>query len=121
MSWDVHFINGYSRRVQVAICFYQPNPCSQYGQPWGTRGWWIIEPGDSKYVLETNNRYMYFYAESVPVGRVWAGDPNNPQHLQRVYVPPRRFDSCLDIGSTDARIVTMRRLDLEINNRWRLT
>lgn len=114
MSWDVHFINGYSRRVQVAICFYQPNPCSQYGEPWGTRGWWIIEPGGSKQVIDTNNRYMYFYAESVSDGRTWSGDLN-------VYVPLRAFDSCLNIGSTDSRIVGMRKLDLNVNNKWRLT
>ena len=70
MAWDVHFINGHSRRVQLAICFYQPNPCSQYGEPWGTRGWWILEPGQSKYVADTNNRYFYYYAESLLDGRV---------------------------------------------------
>jgi len=57
------------------------------------------------------------YAESVSDGRIW---PPAPGDL-KVYVPLRRFDSCLGIGSTDARIVGMVRLDLEVNNRWRLT
>ena len=114
MAWEVHFINGHSRRVQLAICFYQPNPCSQYGEPWGTRGWLILEPGQSKYVADTNNRYFYYYAESLSDGRVWTGDLN-------VYVTTREFNSCLNIGSTDARIVRMRKLDLQVNNKWRLT
>lgn len=113
MSWDVHFINGHTRRVQVAIKFYQPNPCSQYGRPWGTRGWWLIEPGQSKYVLDTNNRYFYYYAESVSDGKTWSGDSPTPVLMQA-------FDSCVSIGGSTVRDVFMRRLDLEINNRWRL-
>jgi len=113
MSWDVHFVNGHTRRVQVAIKFYQPN-CSQYGgRPWGTRGWWLIDPGQSAYVLDTNNRYFYYYAESVSDGKVWAGDSRTPVTL-------RAFDSCVGIGSTDARDVFMRLRDLNINNWWRL-
>jgi uncharacterized membrane protein len=113
MSWDVHFTNGYNRRVQVAIAFYQPS-CSKL---WGTRGWWIIEPGGSKYVINTNNRYMFFYAESVSDGRVWAGDVNN---YIDAYVTTQAFDSCVGIGSTNARIVRMKPLDLNVNNKWRL-
>ena len=113
MSWDVHFSNGHTHRVQLAIKFYEP-ACSQYsGRPWGTRGWWLIDPGQSKYVLETNNRYMYRYAECVTCGRVWAGDSPTP-------VRPPAFDSCVGIGSSDGRTVLMGRKDLEINNRWNL-
>ena len=90
MSWDVHFVNGHTRRVQVAIKFYQPS-CGQYGRPWGTRGWWLIDPGQSAYVLDTNNRFFYYYAECVSDGRVWSGDSPTP-----VYQPA--FDSCVSLG-----------------------
>ena len=113
MSWDVHIVNGHTRRIQVAIKFYQP-ACGQYGRPWGTKGWWLIEPGQSKYVLDTNNRYFYYYAECVSDGRVWAGDSPTP-------VYPAAFDSCVSLGSADARDIFMRKRDLEINNWWRLT
>ena len=113
MSWDVHFVNGHTRPVQVAIKFYQPDPCSQYGRPWGTRGWWLIEPGGSRYVLDTNNRYFYFYAESVSDGKTWSGRSRTPVLMQA-------FDSCVSIGSSAGRDVFMSLLDLEINNWWRL-
>lgn len=113
MSWDVHFINGYSQPLQIAIAFKQDS-CSEYGRPWGTRGWWIVNPGASAYVLNTNNQYFYYYAEAWD-GRLWSGPGPS------VYVLQQAFDSCLDIGSTAARIVGMRQLDLNVNNWWRLT
>jgi uncharacterized membrane protein len=115
MSRDVHFTNGYSRRVQIAIAFKQDS-CSEYGRPWGTRGWWLLDPGQQAYVLDTDNRYCYFYAEATDGSRVWT-DSLGPL----VPVVPQAFDSCIDIGSTAARDVAMAKLDLDINNRWRLT
>ena len=114
MSWDVHFINGYTRQLQIAIMFKQDS-CSEYGRPWGTRGWWLLNPGQEAYVVDTNNRFFYYYAETTDGSRLWTSDgPTVP-------VPPRKFDLCIDIGSTDARNVGMRKLDLNVNNRWRLT
>jgi uncharacterized membrane protein len=113
MSWDVHFVNGYTQRLQIAIAFKQDS-CSEYGRPWGTRGWWLLNPGQSAYVLDTNNQFFYYYAEAVD-GRLWTSDgPFVP-------VTQRAFDSCIDIGSTDARYVGMRQRDLNVNNWWRLT
>jgi uncharacterized membrane protein len=114
MSWDVHFINGYTRRLQIAIMF-KHDPCSEYGRPWGTRGWWLLNPGEEAYVLDTNNRFFYYYAEATDGSRLWTSES------PIVPVPPRKFDLCIDIGSTDARGVGMRILDLNVNNRWRLT
>jgi uncharacterized membrane protein len=113
MSWEVHLVNGYSRRLQVAVGFKQDS-CSEYGRPWGTRGWWLLDPGASAHVLNTDNRYFYYYAEAVD-GRLWTSEgPFFP-------VTQRRFDSCIDIGSTDARNVGMRQRDLTVTTWWRLT
>jgi uncharacterized membrane protein len=112
MSRDVHFINGYNQRVEVAVA-YANSSCSRL---WAVRGWWGIEPGGSAYVLDTDNRYMFFYAESS--NRVWVGSGDN---YADVYVTQQAFDRCVEIGSTNARIVRMRFLDLDVNNRWRLT
>jgi hypothetical protein len=113
MSWDVHFVNGYSQRLQIAIAFYDTS-CTEAGRPWGTRGWWQINPGDSEYVLDTNNRYFYYYAEALDGSRLWTSEgPFYP-------VLPRAFTSCAGIGATDARDVGMVKLDLHINNWWRL-
>ncbi len=118
MSWDVHFINGYTKRIQIAIMFKEDS-CSEYGRPWGTRGWYKVDPGGSVYVLDTGNRYFYYYAEATDGSKLWTTSAIDPGPL--VPVPPRRFDLCIDIGSSDARDVGMRKRDLQINNRWRLT
>ncbi len=42
---------------------------------WQTRGWFSVDPGKKKHVVDTHNRYIYLYGES-PSGRkkVWTGD-----------------------------------------------
>jgi len=110
---ELHFTNGYSRPLSIAIMFYSPDGCGAYGS-WGTRGWWSLDPGGSAYVLNTNNRYAAYYAEATD-GRIWAGD-RGP-----VYVYPSAFDSCLKIGSTAARQVNMRSVDLQQFSTYRLT
>ncbi len=79
-----------------------------YGD-WGTRGWWNIYPSQEAYVLNTSNRYAYFYAEAAD-GGVWAG-PYGP-----VLAPRRRFDSCWDIGNNVDPYVHMREVYIASNN-----
>ena len=88
---ELRFRNDYGTRLWVCILFHDPGRCGQYGN-WGTRGWWVIEPGNEAYVLDTDNRNAYFYAEAAD-GGVWAG-PYGP-----VLAPRRAFDSCLDISN----------------------
>ena len=42
---------------------------------WQTLGWFSVDPGKSKHVVDTHNRYIYFYAET-PSGKkkIWTGD-----------------------------------------------
>jgi uncharacterized membrane protein len=115
---EIRFTNETSSTVWVAVMFYSPHGapdgCAGYGQ-WGTRGWWRIEPGGTAFALRTNNRYAAFYAESAS-GSVWSGD-RGP-----VYVYQHAFDSCIGIGSSQARRVNMRLIDTNGNNlRIRLT
>jgi uncharacterized membrane protein len=100
MAMQLHFRNSYGPRVWVAIMYYDPSGCAQYGN-WGTRGWWGIDYGQSAHVLNTNNRYAYYYAEA-DNGAVWSG-PYGP-----IYVPWNGFNLCLNIGQTGARIVGLR-------------
>ncbi len=65
---QIHFQNGYSSRVYVAIALYKTS-CQP---PWDSQGWWTIDPGNTVYVANTCNRYLYFYAEAVD-GAYWAG------------------------------------------------
>jgi uncharacterized membrane protein len=97
---QLHFRNSYGPRIHVAIMFYDPG-CSSYGSPWGTRGWWGIDYGGQAYVLNTNNRYAYYYAEATD-GAVWTGQ------FGPIYVPWQAFNLCENLGQTGARIVGLR-------------
>jgi hypothetical protein len=61
--------------------------------------------GDSAHVLNPDNRYAYYYAEAAN-GAVWTG-PFGP-----IYVPPRDFILCSNIGQTGARIVGLREVHI---------
>ncbi len=110
---QVHFINGHNRPLAVAVA-YANDSCTKL---WAVQGWWNIAPGGDVHVLNTTNRYMFFYAESSD--RVWAGDAW--ENHADAYVTQKAFNHCIEIGTTTSRIVRMRFLDLDVNTRWRLT
>src|SRR5690242_11332689 len=68
---ELHFRNNHGSTLWVCIGFYDPGRCGPYGN-WGTRGWWNINASGEAYVVNTSNRYAYFYAEAAD-GGVWAG------------------------------------------------
>jgi hypothetical protein len=42
---------------------------------WQTRGWFSVDPGKKKHVVDTHNRYIYFYGESTSGPKnIWTGD-----------------------------------------------
>ncbi|MFG1841688.1 DUF1036 domain-containing protein [Micromonospora sp. NPDC049175] len=97
---QLHFRNSYGPRIWVAIMYYDTG-CNSDGSSWATRGWWTIDNGGQAYVLNTNNRYAYYYAEAAD-GTVWTG-PYGP-----IYVPQTAFSWCSNTGSTNARVVGLR-------------
>jgi hypothetical protein len=42
---------------------------------WQTRGWFSVDPGKRKHIVDTHNRYIYLYGET-PSGKkkIWTGD-----------------------------------------------
>jgi uncharacterized membrane protein len=100
MTIQVHFHNSYGPRIWVALMF-KDDGCGSEGRPWGTRGWWTIDNGADVHVLNTDNRYIYYYAEA-DNGAVWTGN------FGPIYVVQQAFSSCVDIGRTDARVVGTR-------------
>jgi len=100
----VRFHNSYPSKVWLAVMYYDPNSCDEYGK-WATEGWWGIKSGGDVAPFQTFNRYAAFYAEAED-GAVWTG-PYGP-----VYVYYEGFKSCVRLGSTGADdIVGMRLLD----------
>jgi uncharacterized membrane protein len=102
----LYFRNDYGPPLAVAIMYFAPDACAEYGR-WATEGWWNLRYGEQKYVLETRNRYAYFYAEAAD-DAIWDGQPGDPV----MYVTQDRFQSCHLIGSTTWRPVRVRKLDL---------
>ncbi len=67
------FIKNDCHRVIDVIVYYldgKNGPAT-----WQTRGWFSVDPGKKKHVVDTHNRYIYLYGES-PSGKkkVWTGD-----------------------------------------------
>ena len=96
--------------------YYSPARCGAYGN-WGTRGWWRVDPGQTKlvWVGNTLNRYYAYYAHAAD-GAIWSGD-RGP-----VYVYHEAFDSCLNIGSTAAYArVSMRLIDVDNYDTYTMT
>ena len=68
----VYVKNECDRAIQVAI-YYLAGP--EGSQAWGTRGWFLILSGTRKQIAETDNRYVYLYAESSSGKKFrWTGD-----------------------------------------------
>jgi hypothetical protein len=102
VSTGLHFRNSTSSTVSVTIMYYDPASCGGYGD-WATQGWWNIAPGQEVNVKNTSNRYATFHAYSDRLN--WSGP-------YRAYVKSSAFQSCVNIGSTDSRIVGERLVDL---------
>jgi hypothetical protein len=102
---QVHFRNSHPAKVWVAIMEYDPGACGGSGD-WSTHGWWGIDPGQEVWAFSTSNQYAAFYAEADD-GAHWSGI------YGPVYMYWDAFDSCINIGSTNAyEIVGMALIDL---------
>ena len=68
----VYVKNECDRSIKVAI-YYLAGP--EGSQAWGARGWFFITSGTRKQIAETDNRYVYLYAESSSGKKFrWTGD-----------------------------------------------
>ena len=64
--------NDCHRSIDVLIYYLdgQNGPAT-----WQTRGWFSVDPGKRKHVVDTHNRYIYFYGESTAgKKKIWTGD-----------------------------------------------
>jgi hypothetical protein len=77
----LYFKNTSSQPIFVAVRFkpfYVAGNTSELksldaqGDGWETKAWFQLAPGETKHVGNTNNLYVYYYAEGG--GRDWKGD-----------------------------------------------
>ena len=67
------FVNNDCHRAVDILVYYLDGKNGP--SAWQTRGWFSIDPGKKKHVVDTHNRYIYFYAEShTGQKRIWTGD-----------------------------------------------
>jgi hypothetical protein len=95
----IAYRNKYSSPIWLAVGYYLPN-CSDGGN-WAKKGWYKLNPGQKKTVLETTNTYSTFYAEAAD-GRLWSSSS---------YVTPlptQAFDWCWNTDSSSAFDAGMR-------------
>lgn len=82
--YKVNIKNGCSKPIWVAVHFKNydkdPNGSSCLGggthcvNKWITRGWWRLNPGQSKYIADTRNRIIYFSAHTQDRKETWGSD-----------------------------------------------
>lgn len=64
--------NGCEWPIRVAAYF---KPGTKGPPAWQTGGWFSLEPGQKRHAIDTQNRFVYFYAESTSGENYsWAGD-----------------------------------------------
>jgi hypothetical protein len=98
------FQNNYSSPLSVAVMWYNPGECGDYGN-WSTEGWWNLNPGENVHTdVWTDNRYFCYYAEAEN-GAVWGGN------YGPVYANWNGFYSCQEIGNTQDFTIGMREID----------
>jgi uncharacterized membrane protein len=110
--------NEYPHRVWVAIMFHSPETCAGEGGNFQVMGWWSLDWRSCANVYandldDVDNRYWFYYAEADD-GASWAGPWD-------AYVPGSAFDRCYGIGSSDARIVGFREVDVGDSDSFTLT
>jgi hypothetical protein len=74
----VYFLNDTPVRIWIAVMYYSPDTCGEYGN-WATIGWFQYAPGEQSWVIETNNNWVYWCAES-KAGHTWSGPVAADRH-----------------------------------------
>jgi hypothetical protein len=71
------FAENTCRHTIRVVARYQPG--SGDNDSWQTQGWVFLNPGQRKYIVDTRNRYVYLYGETLEGGHTyWQG-----QHFHR--------------------------------------
>lgn len=66
--WKVQIKNNCRYNMEVAAHYLTT------GHRWITDGWWQLSPGETAYILDTRNRFLYFSARTTPHGQFkWEG------------------------------------------------
>ncbi len=64
--------NNCSRPIYVAVRYLAGKNEPEH---WQTRGWFTLASGQKKHIVDTHNRYIYFYAETRLEDKLyWGGD-----------------------------------------------
>lgn len=72
---QIYFNNNYSEPVWVALAY--PVDSKEY-KGWVSTGWFKVEPGEKKSILNVNpnGQYIYYYAQTKDAAKKFEGEAN---------------------------------------------
>lgn len=98
----LRFRNSYGSVIWICIAFPDSVNCGGHLGEHATRGWWAIGLNQEVYVLKTQSRWVYYFAEAED-GAVWAGED-----LSACVLRTSPFDNCKEHCLFGDRRVGMR-------------
>ncbi|MFD3940793.1 DUF1036 domain-containing protein [Streptomyces sp. NPDC058618] len=99
----LYFKNSTSKTVWVAYA-YSNSGCASEGAPWSKIGWFMVTPHTDAKVRSgpVNGAKYFYYAENQDRTLNWSGGFSTQ-------LPDGAFDWCWTTGSTDSRLLGMRK------------
>jgi hypothetical protein len=100
----LYFQNSTSTTVWFAYA-YADSGCASEGDPWSKTGWFMVTPHTDLLVRSgpVNGAKYFFFAENQDRSVSWSGE-------FFTHIPDRAFDWCWNTGSTDSRVLGMRKI-----------
>lgn len=67
-TYQIYFRNQTNEKTYIALRIYNSN------KKWENFGWYILKPGEEKYLQSTKSRNIYYYAKDMDSFDDWEGD-----------------------------------------------
>ena len=101
----LYFKNNTNEKLWVAYAYHSPG--CEGGVDWAKKGWYGINPGGTVKVYSgwVGGDKFFFFAEADDLSPSWAGRFFTP-------LPWNAFDWCWNTGSTNARTLGLRKLEI---------
>jgi Protein of unknown function (DUF1036) len=105
----LYFKNKTNELLWVAYAYHAPG--CEGGVNWAKKGWWSIPPGMTVKVRSgyVGGQKFFFFAEADDFSPVWTGPFTT-------HLPWQAFDWCWTTGSTNGRILGMRKILTSVLN-----
>lgn len=106
----LYFQNSTSTTVWFAYA-YANGDCASEGDPWSKTGWFAVTPHTDLKVRSgpVNGAKYFYFAENQDRSLTWSGG-------FFTHLPDRAFDWCWTTGSTDSRLLGMKKVVVPVTS-----